>query len=673
VSNIRYRADIDGLRSIAVLPVMLFHFGLAGVPGGFVGVDVFFVISGYLIATIISRELQEGRFSLLRFYERRIRRIFPALFVMMGIVLLVAALLFVPADLNATGQSAFAATFFASNVLFYLETGYFDAYAYDKPLLHTWSLAIEEQFYLFVPLILMAVAWRGKNVWRRMGLWVTALTLLSFLLSAFATAKFPTAAYYLIPWRTWELGIGAMLALNVVPRMTTDLQRHIAGVAGLTLILCAAVTIDKSMTFPGVIALAPVLGAALIIQAGRDGTNFVGRVLSHPMPVLIGKLSYSLYLWHWPLVVFYVYWTFELPDTAGVVGLFAASFLAAWLSWRFVEQPFRHGKAGASRWPVFLGGGAAMGAVALVGGLLAVLDGLPNRLSPEAVAITRLDTNRYGPFRECFADKMADESWLEPCVFGDVAETDAPVRVALWSDSHGPSYLPGLEIAAQKWGERIALYGHDGCPGVMGLEVFWIGNDHACADFIEETFDAILNDPDIELVVYAMRAPIYAQGWVDYGFAEKDRNPILIGSRAGPLHHTADRMAYFLTKLEQTVQRLEDAGKTVALIYPIPEAGMSVPAKLVRTYVRGQEPGDVTLSRDLFDARSEDLIAAFDELLTRTNIIPIRSFETFCDADDCALTRDGLPIFTDSNHLAPPTARSLAPLFDPMFEQHAES
>jgi len=245
VSTLRYRADIDGLRSVAVLPVMLFHFGVAAIPGGFIGVDVFFVISGYLIASIIAREINEGHFSILRFYERS---------------------------------------------------------AYDKPLLHTWSLAIEEQFYLFVPLILMAVAWRGKNVWRRMGLWVTGLTALSFLLSAFATAAFPTAAYYLIPWRAWELGIGAMLALDVVPRLKSDLQRHVAGLAGITLIICAALAINKSMTFPGVVALAPVLGTALIIQAGRDGPNLIGRLLGAPLPVLIGKLSYSLYLWHWPLV-----------------------------------------------------------------------------------------------------------------------------------------------------------------------------------------------------------------------------------------------------------------------------------------------------------------------------------------------------------------------------------
>ena len=673
MSTLRYRADIDGLRSVAVLPVMLFHFGVAAIPGGFIGVDVFFVISGYLIASIIAREINEGHFSILRFYERRIRRIFPALFVMIAVVLAAAAILFVPDDLNATGKSAFAATFFASNVLFYLETGYFDASAYDKPLLHTWSLAIEEQFYLFVPLILMAVAWRGKNVWRRMGLWVTGLTALSFLLSAFATAAFPTAAYYLIPWRAWELGIGAMLALDVVPRLKSDLQRHVAGLAGITLIICAALAINKSMTFPGVVALAPVLGTALIIQAGRDGPNLIGRLLGAPLPVLIGKLSYSLYLWHWPLVVFYVYWTFEFPNAAGVLGLFGASFLAAWLSWRFVEQPFRHSKNGASHWPVLIGGGAAMAGVAALGLLVAALDGFPGRLSPEAVAITQLDNDRYGPFRECFSDKMADETWLDPCIFGDVEDTDAPVRVALWSDSHGPSYLPGLEIAAQKWGERIALYGHDGCPGVAGLEVFWIGNDHTCADFIDDTFAAILDDPNIDLVVYAMRAPLYTQGWVRYGFAERDRNPLLIGSRAGPLYHAADRMSYFMRKLEQTVQQLEDAGKTVALIYPIPEAGMSVPSKLIRTYVRGQEPGDLTLSRDLFDARSAALITAFDELATRTNIVPIKSFETFCDAESCDLTRDGLPIFTDSNHLAPATARSLAPLFDPMFAQKNDS
>ncbi|MEM8753900.1 MAG: acyltransferase, partial [Pseudomonadota bacterium] len=230
-----YRPDIDGLRAVAVLPVVAFHLGAPFATGGFVGVDVFFVISGFLITRIVAQEIEEGRFSLVGFYERRARRIFPALFFLIAVVLAAAAILFMPNSLAEAARSAVAATLFASNVLFFLEAGYFEAAAFGKPLLHTWSLAVEEQFYIVAPLLLMALARFGG----RAAVWLGGLTVLSFALSALTTASYPTAAYYLLPWRAWELGIGAMLALGVGPRLEDRTLREAAAALGLVLILAA--------------------------------------------------------------------------------------------------------------------------------------------------------------------------------------------------------------------------------------------------------------------------------------------------------------------------------------------------------------------------------------------------------------------------------------------------
>lgn len=668
MSQLRYRADIDGLRAAAVVPVILFHLGLEWIPGGFVGVDVFFVISGFLIASVIAKELDSGNFSILRFYERRIRRIFPALFLVMAAVVIGGLLFFTPTDLNDTGKSAFAATFFASNFLFWWETGYFDASAYSKPLLHTWSLAIEEQFYIFLPLVLMVAALGGVGAWRRMGLWVTALTILSFLTSAVFTSRWPEAAYYLLPFRAWELGVGAMLALNMVPRMTSAWQRNVFGFIGFAVLLGSVILIDKSMSFPGTLALMPVLGAALLIQAGRDGTHVIGHILSARVPVLIGKMSYSLYLWHWPIIVFFIYYTYDFPGFLQEMLLLVVVFGAAWFTLKYVEQPFRYASRDGRRWPAFLGAGGTMVVVAGVGALISLLDGFPGRLSPEALAVAKLNTDRYGGFRECFADKMEDKTWLEPCVYG-ATDQSGSIQIALWSDSHGPSFLPGLEKAAAAYGQRVALYGHDGCPGVVGLEVYWAGTEHSCNEFIDDTFHAIVGDPDISLVIYAFRAPLYTQGWVRYGFAERDRNPLEIGTVAGPLADPLQRMPFFMENFEKTIHLLEEGGKTVAVIYPMPESGIGVPAKVIRADVRGAKAERVTLDRSYFDARSGAIIKGFDEIASRTRMIPIRADEKFCDPQVCNLTLNGTPIFSDNNHMSRPVAEQLTAIFSPVLER----
>lgn len=332
----RYRAEIDGLRALAILPVVGFHAGFSWLPGGFTGVDVFFVISGYLITGLILDEIQDGTFSVLEFYKRRALRILPALTVVLLATAVVAFIVMLPNEFVATGRSIVAAALFVSNIHFWQEAGYFATAASLRPALHTWSLAVEEQFYLFFPLALLVIA---RWLDRKFLLWIGLCVAASFLLSIVATPRAPSASFYLLPTRVWELGIGALVAAGGAPRLNSVRLRATAAWLGLVLLAWGVVGISEESTFPGWNALFPCLGAGLIIAYGA-GTG-VGAILSRTVTVWIGRISYSLYLWHWPLIVFYGMVYGQKLDLRDQVAVIAGSIALAALSYRFVESPFR--------------------------------------------------------------------------------------------------------------------------------------------------------------------------------------------------------------------------------------------------------------------------------------------------------------------------------------------
>jgi peptidoglycan/LPS O-acetylase OafA/YrhL len=352
----KYRSEIDGLRVIAVIPVILFHAGLSTFSGGFVGVDVFFVISGYLITTIILSEMEQGKFSLLAFYERRARRILPALFLVMLVSLPFAWFWLLPKDMKDFSQSLVAVSSFSSNFLFWRESGYWDTASELKPLLHTWSLAVEEQYYVLFPLFLMLM-WNYRKRW----------ILGAFILIAgtsLATAQWgayykPSAAFYLLPTRGWELAIGAGIAFYFLYRkqairtlLSHKLIDEVLGLLGLMMIGYGIFVFDETTPFPGFYALVPTIGAGLIILFSSSQT-MVGRLLGSKPLVALGLISYSAYLWHQPLLAFTRHgrhgMIVDLSEMTYAIIAFL-SFPFAYLSWKYVEQPFRNGN-GLSRKP----------------------------------------------------------------------------------------------------------------------------------------------------------------------------------------------------------------------------------------------------------------------------------------------------------------------------------
>ncbi|WAC49724.1 acyltransferase family protein [Asticcacaulis sp. SL142] len=458
----KYRADIDGLRALAVLPVVLFHAGIPGISGGFIGVDVFFVISGYLITGILRDDLEAGRFSIAQFYERRIRRIIPALAAVIIATWITAWLLFLPSYFQDFSKSVAATAAFISNLYFWKYSGYFEASALLRPLLHTWSLAVEEQFYIVMPIAM----WVAFKLIRKHWVWLFALGAAgSLALSIYLTDVGPTANFFLLPTRAWELLAGSLLALMRLPAPRTATVAHVLSGLGLLLILVPIVVYTEATPFPGLTALPPVLGAVLLIYSGAFPAGLGGRVLSWAPMVFIGKISYSLYLVHWPVTVFVRYVTLEPPSLMWAGFIILLSFILAVLSWRFIEQPFRQPGFAPSRPVLLVGTLAGLVALFALGSAGVTLKGFPDRFpdyDPVVVADGR--TNSWNNNVCFFEAPIPYEKWnADQCRI----VSNGPEAVLLWGDSYAAHYVPGLTDNAAHIPYTLYQYTAAGCPPVL--------------------------------------------------------------------------------------------------------------------------------------------------------------------------------------------------------------
>jgi peptidoglycan/LPS O-acetylase OafA/YrhL len=395
-----YRRDIDGLRAVAVLAVLGYHMGISWFSGGFVGVDVFFVISGYLIGALILQEVELGTFSLLGFYARRVRRIAPAFAAMVVLIMVLAYFLLLPAEYVRLAWSTLFAALSISNIYFSEHTGYFDAPAGTQILLHTWSLGLEEQFYLVFPLLVLLTTRYAPKL---LILGVSLLWIGSFGLSAVGAFEYPVSTFYLAPTRGWELILGVLLAIQPWAAGLHSGIRNLMALLGLAMIGFSIIAYSVDTPFPGATALVPCVGAALIIAAGQAGDSLVGRTLSLPPVVFVGLISYSLYLWHWPVIFFQRSDAEFLTNTSRLL-IVLYSFAFAILSWQFVEKPFRRGFKSAPDRQVVVRGLLGLGVVAVAAVFMITMDGLPARFSPAARAYAAYLEHGQTHFREgsCF-------------------------------------------------------------------------------------------------------------------------------------------------------------------------------------------------------------------------------------------------------------------------------
>lgn len=447
-----YRADIDGLRALAVVAVILFHADY-GVPGGFVGVDVFFVISGYLITRLIAADLDRGVFSLARFWDRRVRRIWPASLAMTMVVLAAAYALMLPKDLRGVASDGIANVAMFANIRYWHITNYFVVASDLRPLMHTWSLAVEEQFYIFFPLVMM-LAWKWGRKWC-LGL-VTVIAVASFAASALVIHVKPMDVFFLLPYRAWELLVGGVIALAVPgdqhraaasPSNAIRWLTEAAGAIGLLMIGVPCFLYDRRTPFPAVAALPPCLGAVLLILAGTVSKGSLpNRVLATDPFRWLGLLSYSLYLWHWPVLAFMRYHA-EIPLPEGLrratLPLIAA---CAYLSWRFIETPFRRAGPAASPVRTMIAGGLAAGVVLACCLGIRTADGVPSRFTPAELRLVEPFSSDWDHNKKSKSNEL-----VSPPSIGS-SEIHGRPCFLLWGDSHGMAIGPAVDDAARELG-----------------------------------------------------------------------------------------------------------------------------------------------------------------------------------------------------------------------------
>lgn len=633
-----YRPDIDGLRAFAVLPVVLFHASFPYMSGGYIGVDIFFVISGYLITSTLLSDHHAARYSVWLFYKRRIRRIAPALLTVLIVSLAAGFMLLDAKEMLALEKQVVATLGFSSNILFFRQTGYFDLSSDLKPLLHTWSLAVEEQFYIGFPILLSLLVRRGRWMQRV----IVILLILSLSLSIWATVRAPTFNFFLPFTRAWELLAGAALALRLVPALERTTPREALSAMGLILIVVPVVLYSATTPFPGLAAVPPVLGAALLLHAA-PGT-MVGDLLERRALVWVGLLSYALYLWHWPVLVFARFVTLRpLSPVESAIAVVIA-MAAAWISLVLIERPLRQRTQVSDR--------TLLTGVAIVSLIVA------------GVAITGIVTK--GTWGGMVATSEAKSMITEAEHAGEVFQNDpclvrnaslsrcrlgaaAEPTIVLWGDSHAAQYAGMLDTIAKREHVAIARFTKAGCPPIIGVLFLPINDFHReCPAFNKAAADAIAANRAIRTVIVAARWQGYVEGtdWIEenapVGWRSRD------GRESGRLIRASmTRMAAMLAA----------RGGQLIIVGPTPLPPMS-PSLCFRIATARQRSDLACRNFEASHAKAVALAARTMMFPQGSSIVWVDPTGVLCDRD-CPTRHNGKLSYLDADHLAPAGAAQL--------------
>ncbi len=644
-----YRPEIDGLRALAVMCVFLFHLGVTFADGGYVGVDIFFVISGYLITNIIYKELNGASFSIGDFYERRVRRLAPSLiFILTGTI--IAGLLYLhPDDLIALSKSVIGTSLFASNILFYRQSVYFDTASELKPLLHTWSLSVEEQFYLIFPLIMVFLY---KFYKKNLPITIACLTVCSFIICIWSEKYAPAFGFFLPFTRSWEFLIGSLIALRFFPVVKNqNVNQGLAGF-GLALIMFSVIIYTNKTPFPGIAALAPVAGSTLLIYCA-NGT-FVGRILSMRPIVYIGLISYPLYLVHWPIIVIIKYVSIDtnlesLTPVQTTIAIVSSLLISSFML-HFVERPFRN-KLQWKKSKIFAVALAAFISIIGVSTVFIITKGLDYRLSQSDRLAYNLD------------DQILDFQ-ANPCLIRDgqlpkaahcmlgVQNSALPVTAAFWGDSQAAHLAPAIDAAGKISHTKVKQYTKAGCGPILA-RAFAPADDMLaqCATFNESVLADIRKQPDINILFVASQWESYVNG--ERLALSSNTSPDLDGSRK-----------LLVATLIRLSEEMQDRGGRLVVISPTP-----IPRLDVNVCLRAAQFNYSTLERCEFysAAQSRRNAASFENVVIQPalkgeavfSIIDL--FDLFCNDHICRALDGGGPLLMDDVHLSSRGASRVIP------------
>ena len=632
----KYRAEIDGLRALAVVPVILFHAGFGLFSGGYVGVDVFFVISGYLITTILIEDLENQRFSLVSFYERRARRILPALFFVMFVCILFAWMWMLPSQIKDFLQSLVAVSLFASNVLFWRESGYFDAAAEEKPLLHTWSLAVEEQYYVLFPIFLF-LAWRyGKN---RVFWMIVAMASISLLLSEWGWRNKANANFYLAPTRAWELFAGSIAAF-IVQKNGVQKNNFLA-LLGLAAITFSIFAYDERTPFPSVYALVPVLGVVLLVLYANKET-FVAKLLSTKMFVGMGLISYSAYLWHQPLFAFARIRSLEHPSLFLMSVLCLTSMLFAYFSWRFIEKPFRRPQI-VSRKFIFLASFIGIFTFIAIGSAGYFTNGFKAQILNDR-QIALVDTLERSNLPDC-------SRRLEEC-FQQLDSREGP-EIVLIGDSNAYHFSVGLQKIADEleYSLRTLTF-----PGCMPLAEFYRldqspGFNAECLSFNRSVKEQLAeNDRNFDVIVVSAAWLLYFYGndllsGVDNYLGTPPISRVELSLNGNQSIPVDEREEVFFEYLNNLLSHLSSNANKVIVVGPLPPSIVKFDNKFAISNPK-------LISTDQYFTSTSEFLQVFNNSISSFQVSVIDLASQLCNESECQVIRNDKFLYGDPTHLS---------------------
>ena len=637
--HLKYRAYVDGLRAVAVLPVLFFHANL-GFTGGYVGVDIFFVISGYLITGLILKDLNAGQFYIVKFWERRVRRILPALVVVVFSTLVAGWFLLLPQAFKELGESASAQALLFSNIYFWIKSwigaGYFAPVASVKPLLHTWSLAVEEQFYLFFPFLLLAIKrFSHKSI-------VPAILLLggvSFGSSVFCSYFYSSFNFYFLPTRAWELLIGAFLAATPVPeRAPIRWMTESLSWGGLLAIVCAVFCYDHNTRFPGVSALLPCIGAGALIWANSHTLTSAGKLLALRPVVFTGLISYSLYLWHWPVLVFFKYWAIDPVPPGQRMLLLLTSLVLAVLSWKYVETPFRQRSIFKTRPQIFAFGFSATTVLLISGLVIFKLHGLPSRLLTSKLPTTALQYVN-GDSRVIWDHEVTlNEALAGNFVVLGTGNKQQPIGLLVWGDSHAMAVMPVLDLLCKEHRIRGVAATHSATTPLLGYR----------------STKSNFNKDDNLAYNNAVRE-----------FILKNHIPnVVIVAR-----WDNDEIPPLRSGIIATINALNGSGTRIWIMREVPIQHWDVPNALATTVWHGGDPEKIGLPLAEYQKEFKRQNPIFEGLAAKYAGITVLDPTYFLVSSNnlCRVVEGGKPLYCDNSHLTATGAMLLRPLFEPIF------
>lgn len=643
MQNNSFRQDINGLRAIAVIAVVLFHFNASWMPGGFAGVDVFFVISGFLMTGIIFKGIEQENFSILKFYVARANRIIPALAVLCLILLIFGWFYLTPLDYKALGKHAASSVAFLSNIIYWRESGYFDAASHEKWLLHTWSLSVEWQFYIIYPLVLVAM--RKFMSIKTMKFLLLVGTVLGFIFCVIATYKWPNASYYLLPTRAWEMMLGGIAYLY--PLTLSENRKKLFGWTGLGLIIGSYFLISSENPWPGYLAIFPVIGTFLVIQAHRNNSIITNNLVFQKL----GTWSYSIYLWHWPLVV--IIYTFSLPDYYIYLGISLSIFLG-FLSYQYIERiKFKNNFSNLLSYskskPIYISA-----FIGLIGTGTYLTNGFFWHYSNDILIISNEATNK-NPYKCMEENKF-------PCYIGNSNN----IKAIIVGDSHADSLTTSLASVFDLNSEGIISLSKASCPLIEDLKYVSLKYAKTEDECLKENIKRMifLNDYSDIPIFWVARTGVYLYGQTDPKRINsiEDIKPLIYFSKK-----YVDFDQSLLNELEynlnKTISKLSKNRK-VYLVLPTPEMKGNVPKVMSKELLLGNKNIDLSIDYKKHYNRNNLIINIMNKIEENNKNVKILDPTPFlCNKDKCMALYNEIPIYYDGDHMSEHGNKLLTPMF----------